>query len=143
MSYSYLPHFVRIPEKFMSNVYFLYVIFLLASLCENSRKKRVKYYHLLYFILSLTSLCENSRKIHVKCYFSHLLYVIFSLASLCENSRKIYVKCLSPTVQRIAVLPQRVLCTKWPKLTVLFYYLKRLASSSPQHPTLPLTGALK
>ena len=36
-----------------------------------------------------------------------------------------------PTVQRIAVLPKPVLCTKWPNLTVLSYYIKRPASSSP------------
>ena len=46
------------------------------------------------------------------------------------------------TVQRIAVLPKPILCTKWPKFTMLFYYVKMLGSSSLWHPTLPLTGAL-
>ena len=47
------------------------------------------------------------------------------------------------TVQRIAVLPKPVLCTKEPNLTMLFYYIKIPASSSPWLPTLPLTGGWK
>ena len=35
------------------------------------------------------------------------------------------------------------LCTKRPKLTLLFYYIKVLAHSYPQHPTLLFTWALK
>ena len=42
-------------------------------------------------------------------------------------------------MQRIAVLPKPVLCTKRPNLTVLFYYVKRPASSSHLHLTLPFT----
>ena len=34
------------------------------------------------------------------------------------------------TVQRIAVLPKLVLCTKQPKFTMLFYYIKMPASSN-------------
>ena len=48
-----------------------------------------------------------------------------------------------PTVQRTPVSTKPFLCTKWPNLTLLFYYIKVPAHSHPQHPTLLFTWALK
>ena len=42
-----------------------------------------------------------------------------------------------------SVLTKPVLCTNWPKFTMIFYYLKYSAHSSPQSSDLSLTGALK
>ena len=47
------------------------------------------------------------------------------------------------TVQRTAVSTKLVLCTKRPNFTMLFFYIKMPASTSPWHPSLQLTGALK
>ena len=47
------------------------------------------------------------------------------------------------TVQRTPVSTKPFLCTKRPNLTLLFYYIKVLAHSHPQHPTLLFTWALK
>ena len=47
------------------------------------------------------------------------------------------------TVATTSVLTKPVLCTKQPKITMLFYHIKVPACSSPQHSTLPLTEALK
>ena len=47
------------------------------------------------------------------------------------------------TVLCISVENKPVLCTKWPKFTMLFYYIKTPAHSSPSHSSLPLTGTLK
>ena len=47
------------------------------------------------------------------------------------------------TVQRSSVQTKPTLCTKMPKFTMLFYYLKVPLQSSLRHYTLPLTGALK
>ena len=46
-------------------------------------------------------------------------------------------------VPTIPVWTQPVLCTNWPKFTMLFYYLKVPPHFSPPGPTLALTGALK
>ena len=48
-----------------------------------------------------------------------------------------------PTVVPTSVGTKPILCTKSPKLTLLFYYIKMQTSSSPYHPSLQLTGALK
>ena len=47
------------------------------------------------------------------------------------------------TVLAISVSTNPILCTKSTKLTMLFYYIKMRTSSSPYHPFLQLTGALK
>ena len=47
------------------------------------------------------------------------------------------------TVPTIPVWTKPVLCTNWPKITMLFYYLKVPKDFSPLGPTLALTGALK
>ena len=49
----------------------------------------------------------------------------------------------SVTVLAISVSTNPILCTKSTKLTMLFYYIKMRTSSSPYHPFLQLTGALK
>ena len=59
------------------------------------------------------------------------------------NTTWFYLYLKISTVQRTAVSTKPTLCTKWPKFTMLFYYVKLPGSSSPQHPTLQLTGALK
>ena len=43
----------------------------------------------------------------------------------------------------IPVWTKPVLCTNWPKITMLFYYLKVPKDFSPLGPTLALTGASK
>ena len=47
------------------------------------------------------------------------------------------------TVPTIPVWTKPVLCTNWPKITMLFYYLKVPKDFSPLGPTLAMTGALK
>ena len=47
------------------------------------------------------------------------------------------------TVVAISVWTNPILCTKSPNFTMLFYYIKMQTSSSPYHPFLQLTGALK
>ena len=47
------------------------------------------------------------------------------------------------TVAAISVWTNPILCTKSPNFTMLFYYIKMQTSSSPFHPFLQLTGALK
>ena len=47
------------------------------------------------------------------------------------------------TVPTIPVRTKPVLCTNWPKITMLFYYLKVPKDFRPLGPTLALTGALK
>ena len=48
-----------------------------------------------------------------------------------------------PIVPTTPVWTKPVLCTNWPKFTMLFYYLKVPPHFSPPGPTLALTGALK
>ena len=50
---------------------------------------------------------------------------------------------LLSTVHTTPVWTKPVLCTNWPKFTMLFYYLKVSPHFSPPGPTLALTGALK
>ena len=47
------------------------------------------------------------------------------------------------TVPASSVATKPILCTESPNYTMLFYYIKMRTSSSPSHPFLQLTGALK
>ena len=47
------------------------------------------------------------------------------------------------TVPTSSVATKPILCTESLKYTMLFYYIKMRTSSSPSHPFLQLTGALK
>ena len=47
------------------------------------------------------------------------------------------------TVPASSVATKPILCTESPNCTMLFYYIKMQTSSSPSHPFLQLTGALK
>ena len=50
---------------------------------------------------------------------------------------------INDTVSASSVATKPILCTKSPNYTILFYYIKMRTSSSPSHPFLQLTGALK
>ena len=67
-----------------------------------------------------------------------------SLLSVSKNN--LFICCWkqdSHTVAEISVWTNPILCTKSPNFTMLFYYIKMRTSSSPYHPFLQLTGALK
>ena len=59
-----------------------------------------------------------------------------------QQSHRLTPECVC-TVAAISVWTNPILCTKSPKFTMLFYYIKMQTSSSPCHPFLQLTGALK
>ena len=62
---------------------------------------------------------------------------------VCYKDVSYKLKLCVPTVATSSVLKKPVLCTKWLNFTMLFYYLKVPAPSSPQSSTLALIGALK
>ena len=61
-----------------------------------------------------------------------------------EYKKKYYLVVVDRyTVPASSVATKPILCTESPNYTMLFYYIKMRTSSSPSHPFLQLTGALK
>ena len=71
---------------------------------------------------------------------------IFAQESTLKGIERLFIQSQCKSLRTVGStwnLKKQILCTKSPNLTMLFYYIKMWTSSSPFHPFLQLTGALK